>query len=54
MTRQKKPYEYAEDADPFVVVGLDAEWVFESAGKNRILSYQFCRAQRRQRQAWRS
>ena len=22
--------------------GIDAEWVFESAGKNRILSYQFC------------
>ena len=28
--------------DPFVSVGLDAEWVLESAGKNLILSYQFC------------
>ena len=42
MTRQKRPYEYAKDPDPFVVFGIDAEWVFESAGKNRILSYQFC------------
>ncbi len=36
VTRQKKPHEYAKDADPFVVFGIDAEWVFESAGKNRI------------------
>jgi len=36
VTRQKRPYEYAEDPDPFVVFGIDAEWVFESAGKNRI------------------
>ena len=41
MTRQKKPYQFAEDPDPFVVIGLDAEWVYESAGKNLILSYQF-------------
>jgi hypothetical protein len=39
--RRKKPYEYARDPDPFFVIGLDAEWVFESAGKNLILSYQF-------------
>ena len=42
MTRQKKPHEYAKDADPWIVFGIDTEWVFESAGKNRILSYQFC------------
>ena len=42
MTRQKKPHEYAKDADPWIVFSIDTEWVFESAGKNRILSYQFC------------
>jgi hypothetical protein len=41
MARRRKPYEYAEAADPFVLVGIDAEWVFESAGRNKILSYQF-------------
>jgi hypothetical protein len=30
-----------EADDPFVVAGLDAEWVSESAGVNLILSYQF-------------
>jgi hypothetical protein len=39
--RARKPHQFAEDPDPFVVVGVDAEWVFESAGRNRILSYQF-------------
>jgi hypothetical protein len=39
--RARKPHQFAEDPDPFVVIGLDAEWVFESAGRNRILSYQF-------------
>ena len=38
---RKKPHQFAEDPDPFVVIGLDAEWVYESAGKNLILSYQF-------------
>jgi hypothetical protein len=42
VTRQKKPHEYAKDADPWIVFSIDTEWVFESAGKNRILSYQFC------------
>jgi hypothetical protein len=41
VTRRGKPYEFEEDPDPFVAVGIDAEWVFESAGQNRILSYQF-------------
>ena len=41
MKRRKKPYEYARDPDPFFVIGIDAEWVFESAGRNLILSYQF-------------
>ena len=39
---RKIPHEHEEAPDPFVSIGLDAEWVFESAGKNRILSYQFC------------
>jgi hypothetical protein len=38
---RKKPHQFAEDPDPFVVVGLDAEWVYEARGRNRILSYQF-------------
>ena len=42
MTRRKIPHEQIEAPDPFVSIGLDAEWVLESAGKNRILSYQFC------------
>ena len=42
MGRSTKPYEFEDDPDPFVAIGIDAEWVFESAGKNRILSYQFC------------
>jgi hypothetical protein len=41
MPRRRKPWEYQEEADPFVLVGIDAEWVLESAGRNRILSYQF-------------
>ena len=42
MTRRSgKPHEYAVEADPFVAVGLDAEWVYESVGRNLILSYQF-------------
>jgi hypothetical protein len=41
MTRSRKPVEFAEDPDPLVVIGVDAEWVAESAGRNRILSYQF-------------
>ena len=49
MTRHRKPYEFAEDPDPFVAIGIDAEWVFESAGKNLILSYQFALCKRRQR-----
>ena len=39
--RNSKPYEFEEDGDPFIVVGIDAEWVYESEGRNRILSYQF-------------
>jgi len=39
--RSSKPYEYEVDADPFVVCGIDAEWTYESAGRNLILSYQF-------------
>src|SRR6476661_2858177 len=39
--RNSKPYEFKEDDDPFIVVGIDAEWVYESEGRNRILSYQF-------------
>ena len=39
--RNSKPYEFEEDDDPFIVVGIDAEWVYESEGRNRILSYQF-------------
>ena len=39
MTR--RPYEYAEEADPFTAIGIDAEWVFESERRNKILSYQF-------------
>jgi hypothetical protein len=39
--RARKPHQFAEDPDPFVVIGIDAEWVYESAGKNLILSYQF-------------
>jgi hypothetical protein len=27
--------------DSLIVVGIDAEWVYESEGRNRILSYQF-------------
>jgi hypothetical protein len=41
MARSRKPRGYAEDPDPLVVVGVDAEWVAESAGRNLILSYQF-------------
>ena len=41
MKRARKPHQFAEDPDPFVVIGIDAEWVYESAGKNLILSYQF-------------
>ena len=33
VTRQKKPYEFAEDADPFVVIGIDAEWVYRERGE---------------------
>ena len=39
MTR--RPYEYEEEADPFTAIGIDAEWVFESERRNKILSYQF-------------
>jgi hypothetical protein len=39
--RNRKPYEFEDDDDPFIVVGIDAEWVYESEGRNRILSYQF-------------
>ena len=39
--RNSKSYEFEDDGDPFIVVGIDAEWVFESEGRNRILSYQF-------------
>ena len=41
MTRRKMPLARKETADTFVTVGLDAEWVLESVGKNLILSYQF-------------
>ena len=39
--RNSKPYEFEEDGDPFIIVGIDAEWVYENEGRNRILSYQF-------------
>ena len=39
--RSSKPYEFKDDDDPFIVVGIDAEWVYESEGRNCILSYQF-------------
>ena len=39
--RNRKPYEFEDDDDPFIVVGIDAEWVYESEGRNQILSYQF-------------
>ena len=39
--RNSKPYEFEDDDDPFIVVGIDAEWVYESEGRNHILSYQF-------------
>ena len=39
MTR--RPHEYEEEADPFLAIGIDAEWVYESEGQNRILTYQF-------------
>ena len=39
--RNSKPYEFEDDDDPFIVVGIDAEWVYESKGRNHILSYQF-------------
>jgi hypothetical protein len=41
VARTRKPYEFEEDPDPFVAVGLDAEWVYEARGRNLILSYQF-------------
>ena len=33
MTR--RPYEYEEEADPFIAIGIDAEWVFESERQTR-------------------
>src|SRR6516225_9167330 len=39
--RNRKPYEFEDDDDPFIVVGIDAEWVYESEGRNHILSCQF-------------
>ena len=33
--RNSKPYEFEEDCDPFIIVGIDAEWVYESEGRNR-------------------
>ena len=47
--RSSKPYEFKEDDDPFIVVGIDAEWVYESKGRNKILSYQFAVLQCRHR-----
>ena len=37
--RKQRKFEYPKD--PAIRVGFDAEWVFHSPGKNRILSYQF-------------
>jgi len=42
VTRRKTSHDHQEAPDPFIVVGLDAEWVLESAGKNLILCCQFC------------
>ena len=39
---RKIPHEHLAAPDPFVTIGLDAEWVLELVGKNLILSYQFC------------
>ena len=36
---KRRKFEYTND--PVVRVGFDTEWVFDSPGKNRILSYQF-------------
>ena len=37
--KKRRKFEYPKD--PVIHVGFDAEWVFKSPGKNRILSYQF-------------
>jgi len=38
---RRKPYEFEADPDPFVAIGVDAEWTYEAHGRNLILSYQF-------------
>ena len=41
MSRRHIPPEFEKDADPFIVVGIDGEWVVKCVGNNRMLSYQF-------------
>jgi hypothetical protein len=38
---RSKPYEFEQDPDPFVAIGVDAEWTYKAHGRNLILSYQF-------------
>ena len=50
MARRRIPHEHSRRTpDPFVAIGLDAEWVLESVGRNLILQLSVLRAQRRQR-----